>query len=786
MREHTFRVLEYFNLLDYLSRYASCPLGKDDCLSLRPLVEKSAIEKEHTLVNEMRLLQKVKGFFSFDGIAGVDSLITRAKVEGSYLEPVDILSIKRLLDSSKLAITKIKENSQICPGLNEMVSALRLCNEVSKEIGRCISAPGKIIDSASPELKSIRRKKLSLRNHITRRLEEILLRLGGKSKRDDNLISLRDGRYVISIRSDVKSILKGIIHDYSHTKSRCFFEPMEVIEINNELARLSHQEREEEIRVLKSLTSLISEYGEDIKTHQRLISKLDGLRARALFGEKIKGIRPLFNEEKRISLIGARHPVLTLMADKGSPPVPLDIRFGGDKRLMIISGPNRGGKTVTLKTIGLISLMAQAGIPVPAEEGSSLCIFQDIMAEIGDEQNLMIGLSTFSAHMMNLQEMIERANSESLIIIDEPGFGTDPEEGASLAMAVLDELIERGGLIAVSTHFNRIRSYGILKKGVVNVSMGFDDRTKRPTFSLRYGATGTSYAYEIAEECGIDAKIIQRARNYIDKDEVRLNSLIEKLNKIIEDTETERERLTKNKKKYISAVKRASKKIIFLERRKKEELGELRSRYTEIIAKAKQEIGVLINEFKKRGPSAMEHIRERYRELEKQMERMAPVSEKKDKQIFRNFSKGQVVRHRLTGKTGEIVLLDKGHSKAVLSAGNVKLMVPLDEIEPCNQEYKGHHEERSECINLMTTHGVKERELNVVGLRAEDAIRRIEKAIDMAIIDGTSRIRIVHGHGTGRLRKAIREYLKGVSCVKGYSGEDFLSGGDAITIVELE
>ena len=785
MRDHTFRVLEYYSLLEHLSRYASSPLGRDKCLSLRPLINKVDIEKEHKLVSEMRLLQQVKGVFSFNGVVPIDSFIARSGIEDYFLEPEDLLHIQVLIDNAESAIVRIRENRDICPELNRIVSNIRACGQVSREIKKAINPYAKINDNASPALRKIREHKIRLRRSISKRLEEILLRIKGGNKANDGVISLRDGRYVISIRTDNKGSFKGIIHDYSHTRARCFFEPMEVIEENNELAKLSHQEREEEISILKRLTSHVHEHGEHIKTHQSLIALLDGLRARALFGERIKGVSPVFNDNDMVKLKGARHPILTLIYDEGKGPVPLDIVFGRDKRLMIISGPNRGGKTVTLKTIGLISLMAQAGIPVPVEEGSSICIFRDIMAEIGDEQSLSAGLSTFSAHMMHLKDMIDNATKESLIIIDEPGFGTDPDEGASLAMAILDKLMEKGGLIVVSTHFNSIKSYGILKKNTVNASMGFDDKTKRPTFSLRYGTTGTSYAYEIAGNCGIGEKIIQRAKGYIDKDEVRLNGLIEKLNRIIEEAEYQKAQALKIKNKYIDALKKASKRIIELEKRKRKEIDEIKNRYQEILVNAKSEIRDIINEFKQKGSVRIDAVREKYNSMMDQLNIMLPESSKEAKQvIIKDLKEGQKVRHKKTGKSGEILLLDKTHSKAVLSAGNIKIMVPLDEIEPFyeDQRKSGH----GEYVNIITSHGMKWKELNVVGLRVEEAIDRVEKEIDRAILNGTSGIRIIHGHGTGRLRKAIREYLRNSSYVRSISGADPFSGGDAVTIVELE
>jgi DNA mismatch repair protein MutS2 len=550
MIEHTHHVLEFNRLLNILSGYASGPLGQSNCLSLKPADGLEFIDNEQQLVSEMKLLLNTEGFLSFEGLIDVDPIVKASHAEGSRLDPEKILAVLRIAESSRQSKRYTLSRQPLYPRLHHLTKDMPPFEGLTESIMQAISPDGQIRDSASPELKKIRRQKTLLRRELQKRLEDIKSAKGLSANGDEPLMSIRDGRYVIPVRTKLKSRLDGIIHNYSQSRATCFFEPIEVIQDNNRLAELSHLEKEEELRILASLTSKVKDSAEDLRVAQAVLSKLDELYAKARFSNALNGVRPVMSQRGNIQLKEAKNPILLALASGEDRTVPSDILLDRSQNLMIISGPNRGGKTVTLKTLGLLSLMAQAGLHIPAADGSALPVFKAFMAEIGDDQDIQAGLSTFSAHIGHLKYMVEHADQDSLVIIDEPGMGTDPDEGAALAMAVLDELSERGAFVAVSTHLNRLKTYGLLRERVRNARMEFDRLANRPTFSLRYGTPGTSYAFEIAGDSGITPEIIDKAKGYLNQDEVLLNRLIDKLNRLKQKTTVEKEAAEEIKRKY--------------------------------------------------------------------------------------------------------------------------------------------------------------------------------------------------------------------------------------------
>jgi len=785
MIKHSYHVLEFYRLLNILSGYASCPLGKSNCLSLKPSDDLKLIDNEQRLVSEMKLLLQMKGFFPFEGLTDIGPLLRNCQAEGSCLEPEEFLSIFRIAEASKQSKKLILSHQSLYPRLYNLIKDMPPFEGLREAIKKAISPNGAISDSASPELKRIRRQKTLLRSELQKILENIKRSKGLTSDGDDHLVSIRDGRYVIPLRTDMKSRVHGIIHDYSQTHATCFFEPIEVIQDNNRLAELSHLEKEEELRILKSLTATVRDSAEGLDSAQTILSKLDGLSARAELSSAMNGIRPIIRQGGDVDLRQAKNPILVAMASGGDMPVPSDIFLDKNQNVMIISGPNRGGKTVTLKTLGLLSLMAQAGLHIPTSEGSSLPVFKNIMAEIGDDQDIQAGLSTFSAHISHLKYMMEHADQESLVIIDEPGMGTDPDEGAALAMAVLDELSQKGVFVAISTHLNRLKTYGLLHDRAKNARMEFDISTNRPTFSLRYGTPGTSYAFEIADDAGIRSNVLEQARGYLDQDEVRLNRLIDKLNRLKQETAVEKQEAEHIKEKYHSAREKVLWALKRLESDKRTLFEEKRAEADNLIKGAREEFKELINAFKKRGESSQARIKQRFDRISKNLADNLAVEEEKEKSVeVSGFKIGQWVRQKKLHHEGTILSIDIPNSKATILAGNVRLSVNLQDLEIISDRKESGQDESSRNIPFPVS-GDLPRELNLIGYRVADALPLIDKVIDRAMVEGEFSLRIIHGHGTGKLKEAIREHLKGFSCVKRISGADSQSGGEAITVVDL-
>jgi len=785
MIRHTYHVLEFYKLLKILSGYASCPLGRSDCLSLSPSKDLQVIENEQRLVSEMKLLLKLKGFLPMEGLIDIVPILEGCHAEGMYLEPDRILSILRTIEASEQAKKSILSQRNICEGLCDLVKDISIYGDLRESIKKSIHPNGTIRDSASHDLKKLRSRKTDLRRELQKRLEEIKGAINPGLEGDDHLITIRDGRYVIPIRTERKQRLQGIVHDYSRTHATCFFEPIEVMDDNNRISELNHLEKEEELKVLTGLTSMIRARTGDLSHSQLILGRLDGLYARAQFSEVLNGVRPIIEKDGGIDLRKAVNPILACITSRGDAPVPLDIHLDRDVNIMIISGPNRGGKTVTLKTLGLLCLMAHAGLHIPADEGSRLPVLNNILAEIGDDQDIQAGQSTFSAHIGHLGYMIEHADKDSLIIIDEPGMGTDPDEGSALAMAVLDDLARKDALIAVSTHYNRLKTYGLLEERAKNACMEYDDALGRPTFILRYGAPGTSYAFEVALNHGIGEDLLSRARGYLDQDGIHLNRLIDKLNNLRYETEIEKSRAEHKRQKYASAKKSMLKVLERVESERRQTLVEKRNEADRLIKEAREEIKTLINSFKEKQRPSQASVQKRYDDITGRLINGLPVPEGREKSgQDRIFKTGQMVRHKGFNLEGRILSLDSINSKAVMITGNVKLSARLEDLMIISGKSGSKPDESSGIVSHRIS-GSAPREINLIGYRVEEALSLIDRIIDRSMIEGDMSLRIVHGHGTGRLKAAIRDHLRSYSCVKRIAGEDLEHGGEAITIVEL-
>jgi DNA mismatch repair protein MutS2 len=785
MIEHTYRVLEFYRLLNILSDYATCPLGKSDCLSLEPSDDLELIDNEHKLVSEMKLLLQLKGFFPLEGLTDIGSILSHSQAQGSCLEPEELLSVFRIAEASAQSKKRIVSHQSLCPRLKDLAKQMPVFEGLREEIKRAISPNGAIKDSASPELKRLRRQKTRLRRELQKVLENIKRSKNLTSDGDEPLVSIRDGRYVIPLRTDLKSRVNGIIHDYSQTQATCFFEPMEVIQDNNRLAEMAHLEKEEELRIRRSLTARVRDLAGDLEDAQILMGKLDGLHARAELSRVMEAVSPELRHGNDVDLRQARNPILVALAVDKDSTVPSDILLGKDQNVMIISGPNRGGKTVTLKTLGLLSLMAQAGLHIPAAEGTCLPVFKNIIAEIGDDQDIQAGLSTFSAHIGHLKHMMKHADEKSLVIIDEPGMGTDPDEGAALAMAVLDELSQKGAFVAVSTHLNRLKTYGLLHERAKNARVEFDTSTNRPTFSLQYGTPGTSYAFEIANDAGVGPKILEQAKGYLDQDEVRLNRLIDKLNRLKQETTLEKLEAEQFKDKYRAAGEKLFQALKKLDADRRTLLEEKRSEADELIRGAREEFKQLINRFKRTGKPSQAHIKQHFDSIRKDLvNRLSTEGEKEKSVELRGCEIGQRVRHKEFDQVGTVLSFDMANAKATILTGNVRLSARLQDLELISEREEPVEDAPARHIPYPIS-GAQPREINLIGYRVADALPLIDKMVDRARVEGELSLRIIHGYGTGRLKQAIREHLKGFSCVKRISGADSQSGGEAITVVDL-
>ena len=793
MIEHSLRVLEYYRLLDILSKYAASPLGRSDCLSLKPLKELNSIKDEQRLVSEMRELLLVKGFVSLSSLVDLKPVFRKAAKKGAYLDPKELLSIHKLIRISHQVKNWVGEAKDLCPFLMKITDNISTCSELAQEIGKSITEDGGISDSASPLLASLRSERVGVRRALEKKLNNILSSL---EFNDNILISIRDGRYVVSIRTDRKDYIKGIVHDYSRSRSTCFIEPLTVVEENNHLFELTDREREEERKVLERLTDLVSDFSSELFACIEIMGRVDGLFARAEFSKAIKGISPILASKKIVYLSDALNPILLslyLESSRGDKTrntesvVPIEIRIDAEKSILIISGPNRGGKTVALKTIGLLALMSQAGMHIPAKEGSALSVFDNILAEIGDEQDISTGLSTFSARLEHLKEIVDQAGENSLVVLDELGVGTDPDEGTSLAMAILDYLSENGSLSAISTHYQKLKRYGLINKKAQNASVEFDHEKGRPTFRLLTGMPGVSHAIEIARDLGLKGEIIDKAVTYLGKDRGRPDLLMEDLAKMMEEVKVEKETITLARQEFVLSKERLDEERKRLGEQLNEMLIEKEHEAVKLLAESKSQFSEAIGYLKEKGPTGQFDATQKYTRTKRDLiDAIEGLKEEKKSTHHVSINIGQAVFHKKSKKRGLVIDMDESSSKAQISIGNMKLTVDSSELIPeLKIPSKQEDDQEMEKHWSVSSSYMDKKELNLIGYTVSDALPLVDKMIDQALVHGYAQLKIIHGIGSGILKKAIREHLKENFYVKDFIPGDRDGGSDAITLVEL-
>jgi DNA mismatch repair protein MutS2 len=793
MIEYSLRVLEYYRLLEIVSEYAASPLGRFQCLSLKPLKKLESVDAEQKLVSEMKELLLVKGFVSLSDLSDIRPALTKADITGGFLEPAELLSIHDLLRTSRRTKKWIMDSRDLCPRLADIADDIPDTSDLSREIERSITEDGAVSDSASPLLASLRSQRAALRRALEKKLDSIIERL---EFTEESLISVRDARYVVSVRSEKKNYVKGIVHGYSKTHSTCFMEPMAVVEENNRLVEINDREKEEERRILEWLTGLVHESSLEILACSGILGRVDCLFARAEFSRAVHGINPILSFDKVIYLLDAYNPILAslyLEYKKGGDGagveevVPISVRINNEKSVLIISGPNRGGKTVALKTIGLLALMTQAGIHIPAAEGTTMGIFENVLAEIGDEQDIGTGLSTFSARVEHFKQIVDAARQNSLVILDEFGTGTDPDEGTALAMAILDYLSDKGSLTAISTHYHKLKRYGLINKGAQNASVEFDYKQGRPNFRLLTGVPGVSHAIEIARDSGLDPEIIDKAVGYLGQDRGKPDSIMEELTRMLEEAKREKKLVVEAKEEYLVAKNKVEEERSLLGEQINHTLAEKSKEIERVLGEAKKEFGRAIDLIKGKGSTVQAEATQRYLKARDDLgEAMVALRGPNGSGIEGPLFVGQTVYHSGLKKRGIVIDVDETACRARIAIGNMKLIVDSSLLTPelgapaSKEKGAERGKEWSVSTSLMD-----QKDLNLIGYTVADALPLVDRMIDQALVRGHTRLKIIHGVGSGTLRRAIREHLEQTSCVKDFSPENGERANDAVTIVKL-
>jgi DNA mismatch repair protein MutS2 len=781
MDDRSLKFLEFYHLLDILKEYSISPLGRKRCEALRPSKNLPSIQSRLTDVMELKSVFQTDGDIPLAGVKDIEGILDKLEVDGSVLDVRELLDLYyQIVLCRGLRRFFQKLESVKAPHLQEKISKLSYQKALEKEILQAINTKGEILDRASPALLDLRHRLAEVREKAKGVLESLLHRETLQPIFQEQFITLRNGRYVLLIKSDFKNRLEGIIHDQSQSRMTFFFEPLQAVGLNNEINVLTGEEKEEEYRILAGLSDKVREERQNLRADFEILGELDLLYAMAKFSLRLKAVSPPLNEASRIDMREARNPLLLLQRE--DRVVPIHLRMGDGKKVLIVSGANAGGKTVALKTLGLLTLMIQSGLPIPVAEGSQVAVFEDVFAVIGDEQNIEENLSTFSSHLLRVNQILEKAGPHSLVLLDELGVGTHAQEGCALAMGFLDRFRERGASVVVTTHFDRLKAYGYLHPDVENVAVEFDEETLEPKYTLLYGSSGLSNAFLIAEKLGISKKVLEAARVHQDGSGEEIVRALEALERMRRETEREKQQVSKIKEEAELEGRKLKKILATI----KEKRLEIYARAEEKVRRAVQKVEEELKEWVRSRKEEKSHLRLHSRELQEIREKSFPSAKRKGGSAAPGGLKvGERVRIESLRSDGILMSLVKPLNRAEVLTEKARVKAPLSEIA---QAEDGGEKEETRVLNRPFFKGATEEpssELNVIGLTVEDALPKVDKFIDQALLHGLEKVRIIHGVGSGRLRDAIGQYLGGHGAVKSFSSGETLKGGRGITIVEL-
>jgi len=762
MTDKTLSYLDYLKLLDIIKSYSLTPFAKESISLLRPLDSLTDIESRQDKIEAVIELVSWEGKLPLTDIPDVRGILKRISIKDAVLEEKEFLAVTRFLRACDDLSIFLKKAFNKKPFVEEILSQLKPLTSVYRRIAKTINIEGFIEDTASYELSKIRSDLFTFRERIRKRLEKIMEREAVKPVLQDVYIALRNGRYVIPLKPNFNEIFQGIVHDYSHSLKTSFVEPIEVVELNNAINILENGEKEEENKILRELTFFLQNATEALELDLDVVKKMDLYHSLANFSVDFNCIRPLVAENGLLEIKNARNPFIAL--SKKTDTVPIDILMEGEKNAMIISGPNAGGKTAALKTIGLLALMAQSGFYIPATGSPVVPKFLNIFAIIGDEQDIAMELSSFTAHMNTIKDLYALTRGGELILIDEIGGNTEPQEASALSMGVIDAFVEKGCKVVVTTHLNLLKAYGYTKPFAINVATAFDTDTMRPMYKLLYGTAGYSNAINVAKNIRVPKEIIDRSYEYLGKQEYMLNDLISALelgkNRVEEDLE-ELRRMKEDLKKRLSLVK--EQRSIFL--KKVEEKCEAK------LDELERELEEVRKELVKKERTSLNRGKERLKDLQEKFTRNIP----KSRDVIHV---GDYVKVSSLGSIGHVVGEDKDGKAFEIVIGNVRTTVDSNLLEIVPKP-KGVSEKSSIQVHAEK---VPTPEIKVIGMRVEEALKEIDKFLDRAIVQEISQVKIVHGIGTGRLMNAIREHLEDMNYIKGIKRDGTNAG---VTIIEL-
>ena len=795
MNEKAFKTLEYNKIIDLLTEQAASPKAKELCRSLKPMTDKAKIEAAQTQTADAltRLFQK--GSVSFSGIHDMEASLKRLEIGGT-MGIDEFLALSSLLEAAKRvkAFSRGKSEDGARDSLDDLFDGIEPLTPLLDEIRRCIISEDEISDDASPALKNIRKSIRSMNDRVHSQMTAMLNNTNIRNSLQDGVITMRNGRYCLPVKAEYKNQVPGMVHDQSSTGSTLFIEPMAVVNLNNELKELYLKEQEEISVILANLSNLTSEYIPYIREDYRILTELDFIFAKASLAKIYNGTAPIFNENGYIHIRKGRHPLLNK-----HKVVPIDVTLGDAFDLLIITGPNTGGKTVSLKTVGLFTLMGQAGLHIPANDRSELCVFHEVFADIGDEQSIEQSLSTFSSHMTNIISILDHVDEHSLVLFDELCAGTDPTEGAALAISILSKLHARGIRTMATTHYSEIKVFALETPGVENACCEFSVETLSPTYRLLIGIPGKSNAFAISGKLGLSADIIEDAKTRITTSEQNFEDLIADLESSRVTIEKERLEINQYKAEVASLKKKLEAKQERLDESRDKILREANEQAYAILKEAKDVADSSIRNFNKYGTthtpvSEMEKQRSKIRDKMSAAEKNMAGTKKKQAPAGnapKNLRIGDRVKVLSMNLTGTVHTLPNARGDLYVQMGilrslvNVRdlVLLPDDTVPAAAKKTNG--KSGSGKIRMSKSASVST-EINLIGMTTDEAIAVLDKYLDDAYIAHLPSVRIVHGKGTGALRAAVHKHLKRLKYVKSFHLGEFGEGDAGVTIAEFE
>ncbi len=773
--------LEYQKVIAQILKYCITDNGKKVVCNILPLTNLELIKKNGRQVNEAKEILIKNDFPPLEYLPDLNEVLSRSRIEGTVLQIRQIIDILKLAETSRKLFQFLKPRDGGQTYLRELTEKLFVDKVFEHFIGRVFTENGEIRDDASTKLREIRIEIREKESSLRKQVQKLLKKLSDSYLVQEEYVTQRDGRIVLPVKSEHKRHVRGFVHSESSTGQTVYIEPEETLELNNEILSLGFAEKREIEKILKGLTERIGQVHSELKYSLGAIAEIDSIFARAKYSIEIMGSHPAFDQTKPFSIIDARHPLLIKRIGHANT-IPMDLKLD-NVNIVLITGPNAGGKTVTLKTTGLLVCLALAGVPIPAHPDSNFFLFEKVLVDIGDAQSIEDDLSTFSSHLKNIKEIIEEADEKSLVVLDEIGTGTDPAEGAAIATGMLITLRDKGAKVLATTHHGSLKLVANQLDKFQNASMEFDTDHLQPTYKFRQGTPGSSYAFEVANRIGFDDKFITLAKEYLDTDKTKIEDFLVSL-----------EKKSQHLREQLNTLERENSRLKGLTNLYQGKIEQLEHQKKEILSGAKEKADLYLSEVNKKVESAIKNIRESQankdvikveKKIIEEIKKESQIVFKKEKKVIEDkveLKVGDYVRIKETDSVGVIDVIDKGKNRAVLSVGSIKMKTKYSDLVPS----KKSEVEKSSSKSFSVDQNEISYRLDLRGKRADEAEFEIIKFLDNAYMSGVDRVEILHGKGTGALKQLVHGLLRNNGLIKNYYFANIEYGGDGITIVELK